>query len=196
MTNRDDRATDRLRSIGALAERLAAGEPSALDDAFRAYFTPLRRYVHSYVRSWDIAEDIAQGVFVQLWVRIRQSELPMLRNVPSYLYNAARGDALDYLKHQKVEARHRASVVPSLMTHGHIELAEWEAELASRERLAALQQAVDTLPPRQREIMLLRLEQVSYKEIAVRLHLSVNTVEVHVQRSFARLRQVLKQFLA
>lgn len=180
-----------------LAARIAARDPGAFDDAFRAYFTPLCRYVHSYVRSWEVAEDLAQGAFVQLWVRMRQTELEPLRNVQAYLYSAARGDALDYLKHQRVEARHRQGyVAPSLTADGHIELAEWAAELASRERMAALQEAVDGLPPRQREIVLLRLEQTSYKDIAARLGLSVKTVEVHMHRAFTQLRQVLRQLLS
>lgn len=178
-----------------LAARIADGDVAAFDEVFRVLLSPVVRYVHRYVRSWEVAEDLTQGVFLQLWVRLRQPELSPIRNVKAYLYNAARCDALDYLKRQRIEARHRhVSAAPD--AHAQIELAEWEEEAASRERIAALQRAVDTLPPRQREILLLRLKRATYQDIASTLNVSVKTVDSHLQRAFAALRSTLRQFLS
>lgn len=175
---------------------LAAGDAGAFDEVFRTYLSPLCRYVARYVRSWDVAEDLAQGVFLQLWVRVREQRLPPVRNIQAYLYNAARCDALDYLKRQRVAARN-AQVRPGTDgdTVAHIELANWDEEAASRERVAALQRAVDSLAPRQRQVVLLRLKQMSYQEIAMALSISVKTVDGTLQRAFARLRSTLRQFV-
>ncbi len=181
----------------ALAARLATGDVDAFDEAFRLYLSPLCRYLARYVRSWDVAEDLAQTVFLQLWIRVRDQRLPPVRNIQAYLYNAGRCDALDYLKRRGVAERH-AQVRPAVDTDtvGHIELADWDEETASRERIAALQRAVDALAPRQREVVLLRLKQLSYQEIAATLAISVKTVDGTLQRAFARLRSTLKQLIS
>lgn len=60
----------------------------------------------------------------------------------------------------------------------------WQPEQRAhaRQRLALLQQAIDSLPERQREaFMLYRFEHLSHEDIAQRMGISVRMVERHVQ---------------
>ncbi len=66
-----------------------------------------------------------------------------------------------------------------------------ERALARRETTAALQRAVDELPGRQREVVLLRWRGQSYEEIAVLLGITPKTVSVHLTRAFHTLRILL-----
>ncbi len=73
---------------------------------FNRYFNRLRRYVYGYVRSWAEAEDVVHDVFLQLWRRHRW--LGSVRDLEAYVYHIARNQALNFLKHERVEARWRA----------------------------------------------------------------------------------------
>lgn len=69
-----------------------------------------------------------------------------------------------------------------------------DQELTDRETAAAIHQAVGTLPPRQRQVLLLRWQQqASYDEIAASLGISAKTVAVHLGRAIQRLREILAQ---
>jgi len=55
---------------------------------------------------------------------------------------------------------------------------------------------VDALPPRQREVILLRWrDQASLEEIAAKLGISTNTVEIHITRAHKQLRKALPHLL-
>jgi RNA polymerase sigma-70 factor (ECF subfamily) len=67
-----------------------------------------------------------------------------------------------------------------------------QEELTSQETAAAIQRAVDSLPPRQREILQLRWQrQASYDKIAQALGISPKTVAVHISRALQHLREML-----
>jgi RNA polymerase sigma-70 factor (ECF subfamily) len=67
----------------------------------------------------------------------------------------------------------------------------------SREEIDQLiTDAINTLPPRCREIFVLsRLEGLSHKEIADQLQISTNTIEGQIAIALKKLRIVLKEFV-
>ena len=61
----------------------------------------------------------------------------------------------------------------------------------------ALREAIDKLPERCREVfMLSKMEELSNKEIAERLGISVKTVEVQMTKALSRLRKELEWLLS
>jgi RNA polymerase sigma factor (sigma-70 family) len=56
-----------------------------------------------------------------------------------------------------------------------------------------LEQAIQSLPPRQREVFTLReVEGYSYTEIAVRMDIKASTVRTHLEKALANLRKFLQ----
>ncbi len=175
---------------GHLPRRVAPDDPAAFDRLFEAYCDPLLRFIHRYVRSWEEAEDVLQELFARLWER--RNELAALNDVRAYLYTAARNRAMMHLKHRAVEARWRLqqSAVAG-MGEPAASVFDPLERMSSREMVAQVQEAVDDLPPRQRDVVLRRCRGESYKEIAAALGISVNTVSIHLSRAFEHLRRVL-----
>jgi len=177
-----------------LLDELAAGDAAAFEWLFNTYFSPLRRFVCGYLRSWTEAEDVVHDLFLQLWRR--RAWLGSVRDLDAYLYHIARNQALNHLKHQRVEDRwrtRRAAAPPDEPAHAPPAA---ELDLISSERTAALVRAVDALPPRQREVILLRWrDQASLEEIAAKLGISTNTVEIHITRAHKQLRKALPHLL-
>jgi RNA polymerase sigma-70 factor (ECF subfamily) len=94
-----------------------------------------------------------------------------------FLFTAARNIAIDLIR----RGQRREEVPEGTMLALEDERPAVQDQLDQSERLDALVEAVDTLPPRCREVMILRyLEGLSYREIANHLNLSPETVKVHL----------------
>jgi len=125
----------------------------------------------------------------------RHRWLGSVRDLDAYLYHVARNQALNHLKHELVEARWRARQVAAPEESASQPPAA-DRDLISNERTAAILRAVDALPPRQREVILLRWRaQASLEEIAATLGISANTVEIHITRAHKQLRKALPHLL-
>jgi RNA polymerase sigma-70 factor, ECF subfamily len=161
---------------------------------FALYFEELYRFAYRYVRSVETAKDLVGEAFLRLWSHRSQVELGG-RTARSYLYTTVRYQALDHLRRRRVEERWRTEyAAPLIADQGAVLVSDPDQELTARESAAAIQQAVDTLPPRQRQVLLLRWQQqASYDEIAESLGISPKTVAVHVGRAIQRLREILGQ---
>lgn len=159
------------------------------EQLFKAYFRPLHAYAMTLVKDPDIAEEMVQQVFVQLWEK--QDELRITDSATAYLYRSVYHRCLNQLKHEKVKAAYRQH--QSLRPVDH-------ASAAQRVQLSELQQQLDIalsgLPEQCRTIFQMsRFEELRYQDIADRLGISVKTVENQVSKALRLLREQLRDYL-
>ena|SRR6476646_3957881 len=161
---------------------------------FESRFDELYRFAYRYVRSAETAKDLVQDAYLRIWSQRSQVDLAG-RTARSYLYTVVRYQALDHLRHRRVEERWRTQyAVPQVTGHGPVLAADPDRELAANEIAAAIHRAVGALPRRQRQVLLLRWqEQASYDQIAATLGISSKTVAIHLGHAFQRLRELLAQ---
>jgi RNA polymerase sigma-70 factor (ECF subfamily) len=162
---------------------------------FDAHADALRRYARRIVRSRETAEDLVQDVFLRLWHA--RENVEMGPGIRAYLYVATRSRALNYLRHEKTEARARTLGSPSTLTADEPALPpDGDKRLETEEISRAIEQVLATMPPRQREVAALRLRhQLPTAVIAQRLGISPRTVEVHIARATKALREQLRALL-
>jgi len=116
------------------------------------------------------AEDVTQETMLRLW-RLAPDWQPGRAQVSTWLYRVAANLCTDRL-------RRRRGVGLDTISEPEDELLGAEAQLLARDRLAALQVALDGLPERQRLAVVLRhIEGLSNPEIAEVLDTSVEAVE-------------------
>lgn len=142
----------------------------------------LRAYVRGSFPTVRDVDDVVQESYLRLW-KIRAAE--SVRSAKGFLFQIARCVARDAAR------RHRRSPIFPVADLGLFDvpaLGTCSAEAACREEeLALLADAIDTLPPRCREIMILRkLQRVPQKEIAAQLGISEQTVQVQVLKGMKR----------
>jgi RNA polymerase sigma-70 factor (ECF subfamily) len=166
----------------------------AFGQLFELHFEELYRFAYRYVRSAETAKDLVGEAFLRLWRHRSQVELGG-RTARSYLYTIVRYQALDHLRRRRVEERWRTEyAAPLVADQGAVLATDPDQELTARESAAEIQQAVEALPPRQRQVLLLRWQQqASYDQIAQTLGISPKTVAIHVGRAIQRLREILGQ---
>jgi RNA polymerase sigma-70 factor, ECF subfamily len=154
---------------------------------FRQYYASLCKSLYRTLRDATLAEDIVQEVFLKVWEM--REQLKMDEAMQSYLYRSCYNTALNYLKGQKPKT--------------DIELLEMvpggdpaEKNLNFLETESQVFTAIEALPPKTRLVFSLsRFEELSYKEIAGRLDISVKSVEKHMGIALQRLRENLREYL-
>lgn len=131
----------------------------------------LRRRLHH----GDSAADLAQDTFVHILGK--PERLQELRQPRAWLSTVAHGLLVDRVRRQRVERAYLEAIA-------HLPEAEVpspESQLILLETLARVDALLDGLRPKVRVAFLLsRLEGLSYKEIAVRLAVSLGSVEKYM----------------
>jgi RNA polymerase sigma-70 factor (ECF subfamily) len=173
-----------------LVHRLRQGDERALEVVFRSHFAGMASFVQRFVHSPDVAEELVQDIFLKLWTK--RDQLAEIETLKTYLYRAARNQALNHLRRMKLERRwqeEHADEAEPAVSFTAVENAT-EQELA-----AAVQAAVARLPPRCREVFLLSRDGgLTYAEIAKALDISVKTVETQMGRALKSLRLALERY--
>lgn len=168
------------------------GDREAFERMFRNYYKRLHGFAYSFVRQRECAEDIVQTVFLRIWTN-RSSWNPP-GQVRHYLFTAVRNEALNFLKHQQVQADSEAEVTETFR-----ELKErtfYEETPESEALKKAIQKEIDQLPNSCREIYLLnRRSGLTYSEIADHLNISINTVGTQMGRALKALKENLSDYL-
>jgi RNA polymerase sigma-70 factor (ECF subfamily) len=159
---------------------------------YRAHFMPLCRFVASYVRAPDIAEEIVQEVLWYVWEH--RATWDVHRGIRAYLFGAARNRALNELQRSGRAERWgaRLATEPEPPGIGLGSVASADASLAARSLPAAVEHAIRGLPEGRRTVLRLRWQHaMSYAEIASVVGSTVKAVEMQLNRTLNALRKTL-----
>ena len=170
------------------------GDIAAFERLFRAFAADLVAFAESYVDSEDEAEEVVHVVFCWLWEHRFTLERP--KSARAYLFAAVRNRALNAVRDKRTETAFRERVSRAAQTAAPQGAPAPDSELASRDIEHALAKALREMPVRCREVYTLIREQgFTYAEVADALGIAPKTVEIHMSRSLAILRQRLAPWL-
>lgn len=149
------------------------------------------RVAYQFAGNHHDADDIAQDVFIKVF-----QSLPRFRHdaqFTSWLYRIAMNACIDHRRRQSPHLANREIDDPSLALESAAALEPGPEDRARGSELgAAMQSAVDGLPPRQRLIFVMRhYEGLKLHEIASALGLQDGTVKRQLHSAVHRLRRVL-----
>lgn len=166
------------------------GNEMAFTVLYKRYYLPLCKKAFQRIPSTPQVEEIVQDVFVNLWSKALT--LDTKGNVRAYLYATLRNKILHELRTESTRSFYMEKLKKLSSIH---EGEECLNAIYAREREAQIIQIVTDLSPQCREAFRLsRFENLSYKEIAERMQLSVNTVEKHVAKALRILRSKLNEY--
>lgn len=147
------------------------------------------RSAYILLKEEDLAKEAAQEAFVAVWNN--RATLDPAKSIRAYLKTATTSRAINLLKSTN---HHRGSGEEALsyISAAHLSPAQ-EAE--NQELGQHIQVAVDSLPPRCREVFVLaKYHGLSHKAIAAQLGISPKTVEHQVAKAIKSLREKLKTY--
>lgn len=138
------------------------------------------------VKDQDEARDIVQQVLCDFWDN--RKKWPEIQSYSAYLYTSVYRFSL--LSHKKSKILKNGNLLHEDGKRGYTP----PDELAYKELEEQIVRAINDLPPKCREIFLLsREEELSYKEIAAHLRISVKTVEAQMGIALKRLKVVFSK---
>ena len=146
---------------------------------FISHYDELFAFVRRRVRCPSLAADIVQETYVRL-ANARLSAA--VENPRALLYRIAGNLAIDHIRQEKARAKYLTAEPPDETVADTQPSAE--RTVAAKQRLAALIRNVDDLPPRCRQVFILRkLHGLGQAEIAKSLGISRNMVEKHLRNA-------------
>lgn len=178
------------RDSNKILELLKADDPTTVKQLFYQFYPFLCNTVFRIVKDKDIAEDLAQDTFFKFWEK-RQS-IEIKTSLKAYLRKMAVNEGLYYLrKNKKFKKEENIEWNDLTLATNAVEEKVLEQELGEK-----IDIAIQQLPPRCQEVFRLsRYEDLSYKEIAVKLNISIKTVENQMGKALKILRRALKEYL-
>ncbi len=169
-------------SDSELTAAIRDGDDRAFDALFLRWYPQVHRFLLTLVKETSLSEDLAQGVFMKLW--LFRSRLNPSQSLKNYLMVLARNAALDFFR-SKYHTLEADVATPPEETAP--ERTEQKAEFT--EINIRIRQAVKEMPAQRQEVFLMsRVQHLSNEEIAHKLGLSVRTVEKHIQLALKDLR--------
>jgi RNA polymerase sigma-70 factor (ECF subfamily) len=176
-------------SDAVLLDALRADDEAAFAEIYKRYCFRLFTVAYQKLKSREVAEELVQDLFENLWSRRASSQIQQLE---CYLFSAIRYRIINYIKGQKLQEGYQLYL---RMSGSEKDMAT-EESLAENDLSAALLAGVRNLPEKSREVFQLsRLEHYSVQEISVQVKLSEKTVEYHLTKSLKLLRHYLREFL-
>lgn len=156
---------------------------------FREQFNILTNLAITVVKDEDNAKDIVQQVFIKLWQK--KDDLQIRGPLVPYLCKAVINTAInEFSKTKKTVYLDKSPELKNISSededmHSHLEKIEIQ-----------VRNAIETLPPVCRKVFSLsRFTDLSNKEIASELNISVKAVEKHISKAIKTLRILLKPLL-
>ncbi|GAP69977.1 RNA polymerase sigma-70 factor, Bacteroides expansion family 1 [Bacteroidales bacterium 6E] len=167
--------------------RLGKSDKDALKEIFEAYYPSLCHYASHFLGDHDQSEEVVQDLFVRLWEKRERLEISL--SLRSYLFRSVRNQCINLIMHEKVKQNHARKIRDAIIEDAAVEDYYLEEEISE-----AISSAISALPEKRREIFLLsRQEGLKYQEIAVRLNISVKTVEAQMGLALRFLREKCKR---
>ena len=177
------------KSERELVLRLIDGDEDAFCKLYTAYKGRLLLFALKFLKSPDYAEDVLQDVFTNIWMgrTMINPEIPF----SAYLFTIVKNRVLNLLRDLEKQQLLREQI----FLQGTAYTSDTQDEILSEDLKSVIQKALQAMTPRQREIFTLsRKCNLTYKEIAERLDISVHTVNEHLSSSLHIIRNYLVKY--
>jgi RNA polymerase sigma-70 factor (ECF subfamily) len=166
----------------ATVERVRAGERQLFGELARKYRIEIQRLVRAYVKTEEEAEDLAQQTFIQALRGLDGFRAEA--TFRTWLHRIATNLSMNYAR----DSKHGRTV--SLEDVELITNALGTGKMAAREARRKLAAAVERLPPKQRQVVELRLiHEMSFRAVGEIMAISEASAKANYQHAVKKLRE-------
>ncbi len=181
-------ATISISSLDLTNEKVHSSDAGAtLEEVFNQWYKPLVMYANTLLKDIDEAEDIVQQVFVNQWER--NPLLSAHTSIKALLFTSVYHACLNRIKHSNIKQQYaeKQAKAPLQIQSPEIEGKHFQKHL---------EESLEQLPEQCRKIFeLSRFQGLKYKEIALKLGISIKTVENQMGKALGLLRVLMKDYL-
>ncbi|WP_428741740.1 RNA polymerase sigma factor [Tenacibaculum sp.] len=169
-----------------ILNKIKKRDSDAFKELFDLYYLPLSTHALKYCDSFVMAEDVVQDLFVKIWDDKLYMKFDKI--IGPYLFKAVKNNALQAIKSKtKYRFEDIENQVDNLLVEENL-----DKEFIKQEK-KKLYQKIEDLPRKSKEVfMSIVLENLKYKEVALKYGISVNTVKTHYSRALKQLRNTVQ----
>lgn len=173
----------------ALLQEIARDDETAFRRLFDSYYQKLFHIALYFLKSKELAEEAIADVFYILWKK--RKDLPRINDLESYLYISVKNQSLQYLKRAPFLRDESADLykiewLPDATTP--------EIRLLNREYAKLVQEAINSLPAKCKEVFRLAFsDKLKHKEISRLLDISEKTVQAHIAKAYHQIARYINK---
>jgi RNA polymerase sigma-70 factor (ECF subfamily) len=183
-------------SLDDLLQQYRKGHHDALEQVVEQTRIPLYRFILGLVHDPHVAEDVFQDVWLRAVKGLHRYQRDRLM---AWLFRIARNRVIDLHRKRKPDLSLQqpagtGTQTATLETFLPSSIPGGDRNTGNRELARRIFEAVDRLPPEQREVFLMRTEaDLSFKEIAVAQNVPMNTALARMRYALQHLRKDLAE---
>ncbi|WP_162343686.1 RNA polymerase sigma factor [Cyclobacterium salsum] len=164
-----------LREESEIVLLIRQGDQSAFEELYQRYVDRMLGFADRFLGNPDEAEEVVQVIFVNIWEK--RQHLDSERNIAAYLFRSVKNQILNRLRDRKRHCDLSEVPAESQMDQQQDTL----QRICFQERRVQAMNRIGEMPEvQQRVFRLSRIDGLSNKEIAMKLKLSVRTIEHHL----------------
>jgi RNA polymerase sigma-70 factor, ECF subfamily len=172
-----------------LKSDLRKGSVNAFNAVFQSYHKRIYNFCLSLHQTADEAAETVQRVFIALWEQ--RNQIDENEALAAYLFSIAKYMVYRDFKLKVYKKAVFNQINTSVAKHGE----STKDEVLYNELKSFLNSTIEKLPERQREIFKLsRFTGLTYKQIAIKLEISENTVDTQIRRALDYIRERYNAF--
>jgi RNA polymerase sigma-70 factor (family 1) len=169
-----------------LLSLLSEGNRSAFKQLYIDYYRKIYAYALKFTKSTELAEDIAQEVFLKVWEK--RDKFSDIRHFRGFLFAVCKNITLNVLTRAAREIKIKSLILTGAQKF-HVDT---ENHFQSEEYEMLLNKAIEQLPPQRKLIYkLVKTEGKTYDEVAKQLGISIGTVNDHIVKATRSIKDYL-----
>ncbi len=177
---------DSLSPEHDLIVSLKCGSVEAFNLLFYKYETLLFAFAMKLLRSSEDAEEVVQEVFYKIWKN--KHLLDEQKSFKAFIFTIAKNYMYNLLAKKVSETTYKHYYT----THTQNKVSSTEENLNVQDLNHTIRQVLRQMPKKRKQVfMMSRYEGLNNKEIASRLHISLSTVENHINKALKELKKHL-----
>jgi len=178
-----------MRNEEELLQFLKRGDEEGIRVIFDEFYDGLYLYAATLTRNRQVAEEITEDLFIYLWVNA--SSIKITTSFKRYLYTSIYHNCLKYLQKERRE-RQLSDHLKDIQERDVFNFSSYldpESDMILQELEKKADAILGSLPRQCKEIYFLsRFENLTYSQIAEKLHINVSTVKTQMARAFKKFR--------
>ena len=178
-----------------ILQNIISGDKSSFDHVYHFYYPRLNYFASQYLLDSEIAKNIVQDVFTELWDK--KSNLKEDTNLNAWLFTVTKNKSLKIISQLKSRRNYDTYIKVRQLDVNYKSLADFDtSDFIFEELQSQLHASLKKLSPACRKIFeMSRFEDKKNREIAEELNLSIKTVEGQISKALRSLKTDLKDYL-
>jgi RNA polymerase sigma factor (sigma-70 family) len=197
----DPKRNESREEDAALIKRALKGDQKAFRRLRMKYYDAIYNAIYRMIHDKEEVSDLTQEAFIKAFTSLTSFNDEYAFS--TWLFKIATNNSIDYIRRKKLQTFSIDKPIESKDSDYTFEIPdstyEADTELIANQRKKFLDDAIASLPPRYRQVIILRhVEEKEYQEIAKLLKLPLGTVKAHIFRArellYKKLRDKMRNY--